>query len=171
MNLDYIIRHGVEQDIQQIMDLYRSTAAAGGGLARSPEEITLEYIGGFVRHSLAHGMIIVAVLNGIIVGEVHCYTPGIEIFAHVLGNLTIAIHPHYHHQGIGRKIFSTLLHEVETLHPDILRVELVARESNTKAIALYESLGFVIEGRFRKRIPIPGGGFESDLSLAWLRKE
>ena len=153
------------------MDLYRSTATAGSGLARTPDEMTMEYICGFVHKSLERGIIIVAELENKIIGEIHCYTPGLDIFAHVLGDLTIAVHPQYQHQGIGRNIFNTLLHEVETQRPDILRVELVARESNTKALALYESLGFVIEGRFRKRIPVPGGGFESDLSLAWLRKE
>jgi len=52
---------------------------------------------------------------------------------------------------------------------DILRVELIARESNKKAIEFYEKLGFVIEGRFARRIASVGGGFEDDIPMAWSR--
>jgi ribosomal protein S18 acetylase RimI-like enzyme len=49
-------------------------------------------------------------------------------------------------------------------------VELIARESNAKAIAFYQSLGFVIEGRFERRIRNPDGSLEADIPMAWLRR-
>lgn len=66
-------------------------------------------------------------------------------------------------------LFSALLSEVEQNHLQILRVELLARESNQRAIRFYESLGFHLEGRLEKRIRSVDGGFEADLSMAWLR--
>ena len=168
--MNYTVRHGALTDVERIIMLYRHVAATSGGLARTEEEITLEYVEGFVQKSLAKGIILVAEEAGMIVGEIHCYKPELDIFTNVFGDLTIAVHPQFQHRGIGGAIFSTLIHEVETRHPEILRIEIVARESNTKAVALYESLGFQIEGRFKKRIPTSDGGFESDLSLAWLRK-
>jgi putative acetyltransferase len=167
--MNYTVRHGTLNDVDQIITLYRHVAANSNGLSRAEEEMTFEYVDGFVQKSLAKGIILVAEEAGIIIGEVHCYTPALDIFAHVLGDLTIAVDPHFQHRGIGRNIFTTLLHEVEALHPEILRIELVARESNVKAISLYESLGFKIEGRFKKRIPTADGGLESELSIAWLR--
>jgi ribosomal protein S18 acetylase RimI-like enzyme len=167
--MNYTIRHGTVADVDQILTLYRHVAASSDGLTRAEEEMTFEYVDGFVQKSLAKGIILVAEEAGIIIGEVHCYTPALDIFAHVFGDLTLAIDPQFQHRGIGRALFTTLMHEIEALHPEISRVELVARESNVKAISLYESLGFKIEGRFKKRIPTANGGLESELSIAWLR--
>jgi ribosomal protein S18 acetylase RimI-like enzyme len=48
-----------------------------------------------------------------------------------------------------------------------LRVELITRESNKKAIKFYESIGFVIEGRFGKRIKNADGEVLKPISQ-WL---
>lgn len=61
------------------------------------------------------------------------------------------------------------MQQVVDERPDILRVELIARESNRKAIEFYEKLGFVIEGRFAGRIRSVGGGLEDDIPMAWTR--
>jgi len=50
---------------------------------------------------------------------------------------------------------------------DILRIELIARESNKKAIAFYQKLGFQIEGRLLNRIKTESG-FEADIPMAWM---
>jgi ribosomal protein S18 acetylase RimI-like enzyme len=44
----------------------------------------------------------------------------------------------------------------------------IARESNQKALAFYQSLGFVREGRLEGRIR-GAGGPEADIPMAWLR--
>ncbi len=86
-----------------------------------------------------------------------------------MGDLTVAVDPEFQGKGIGRLLFSELFKELETNCPGILRVELIARESNTRAIHFYESLGFKQEGRFKKRIRSVNGGFEDDIFMAWLR--
>jgi ribosomal protein S18 acetylase RimI-like enzyme len=50
----------------------------------------------------------------------------------------------------------------------ILRVELIARESNDKAIQFYKSMGFEIEGCFRNRIDGNLGCLENDIPMGWL---
>jgi ribosomal protein S18 acetylase RimI-like enzyme len=60
-----------------------------------------------------------------------------------------------------------LLDDIQLNRPDILRVELIARESNSKAIQLYEKLGFKIEGRFENRISNDNNSFEADIPMAW----
>ena len=59
---------------------------------------------------------------------------------------------------------------IELKRPDILRVELIARESNTKAIDFYKQIGFVQEGRFEKRIIGTDNQFEADIPMAWFNK-
>jgi putative acetyltransferase len=102
-------------------------------------------------------------------GELHAYPPGPRTFAHVLGELTVAVHPDWQGRGVGRALFAALLSEVERNRPQVTRVELIARESNARAIGLYESLGFRREGRLEGRVRRPDGVVEADIPMAWVR--
>ncbi len=160
-------------DAPAIVELYRAVAAIEGGLARTADEISDEYVGAFVEKSLDGGVIIVArnAAGGMIVGEIHGYALGPRVFKHVIGELTIAVHPNSQGGGVGRAIFTEFMRRVAEERPDILRVELVARESNARAIEFYKSLGFKTEGRFEDRIQSVDGGFEADIPMAWRPSE
>jgi putative acetyltransferase len=164
------IRSGTPADAPAIRALYQVVGARAGGIARAPDEVTSEYVEGFITKALERGIIIVAELQGMqgLAGELHAWRTHIRSFAHVLGDLTIAVHPDVQGMGIGRRLFTTLLETVERSMPEILRVELVTQESNTRALRLYESLGFVREGRMERRIRTPlGTGVEADIPMAW----
>jgi len=165
------LRAATENDCEEIRSLYRRVASKEDGLARKADEITPEYVMHFVAHSADSGIILVAVDDSshTIVGEIHCYSRKIDVFQHVLGELTIAVDPDYQAKGIGILLFERLLEIVLREKPAILRVELIARESNRRAIRFYESLGFKVEGRFEKRIKSAGGSYEADIPMAWLR--
>lgn len=167
----FTIRDTQLDDIDGIFALYLSVARIPGGLARLESELSKEYVSGFVSSSVSRGLSLVIVKEGKIVGEVHAYTPGLFCFDHVLSDLTIAIHPDAQGMGAGRQLFEAFMKSVETSHPTILRVELIARESNQKAIRFYESLGFSIEGSFSHRIRNLDGSLESDIPMAWLRNQ
>lgn len=62
------------------------------------------------------------------------------------GSVGISIHRDYQGQGIGRAMMRTLL-DLADGYLGLLRVELEVFADNTRAIKLYESLGFVVEGR------------------------
>lgn len=167
-----VIETATDADSLALAALYRTVAATAGGLARTQDEITNEYVEHFLYKARESGLILVARSNeeGPIIGEIHSYALGPRVFAHVLGELTIAVHPGYQGQGIGKALFTELLRRVEQERPDILRVELIARESNRKAIAFYQKLGFQIEGRLANRIrSADGSGFEADIPMAWQR--
>lgn len=155
-----------------IKKLYRAVASVEGGLARTAAEITEEYIWEFVGKAAKNGIIVLArePQTGEIIGEIHGYALGPKVFAHVLGELTIAVHPDFQGFGIGKAIFLEFLKQVAENRPDILRVELIARESNGKAIEFYQKLGFEIEGRMKNRIRGVGDGFEADIPMAWHRQ-
>jgi putative acetyltransferase len=62
-----------------------------------------------------------------------------------VGSLGMGVHARFRGQGLGRAlILQTLDH---ALKKGIFRVELEAREDNTRAIRLYEQVGFQHEGR------------------------
>jgi ribosomal protein S18 acetylase RimI-like enzyme len=164
------IRTAEPEDLQKIKVLYQEVAKKEGGLARLPHEITDEYVESFLRKSLATGLIIVAESPDDpekLVGEIHAYQPGIQVFNHVLSDLTIAVHPKFQGKKVGRTLFTIFLEEVTTTRTDIGRVELIARESNQKAIAFYQSLGFSIEGRLEMRIKTTDGNYEADIPMGW----
>jgi ribosomal protein S18 acetylase RimI-like enzyme len=165
----FTVTNGNSEDIEAVTALYREVAAVEGGLARTAAEISREYVENFVSRALDSGVVVVARNGQRIIGEIHAYALGPRVFAHVLGELTIAVHPDFQGSGVGKALFSELMRQVAEERPDILRVELIARESNARAIEFYKKLGFAVEGRMTSRIRSVGGGFEADIPMAWHR--
>ncbi|MEI7582501.1 N-acetyltransferase [Runella sp.] len=163
-----IIRKSTLDDLHSIQELYQTVARISGGIARKEHEISEAYIHNFLSKSLANGCSMVAEEEGKVIAEVHTYSFGIECFTHLFGDTTICVHPEYQGIGLGRKVFSALLEYVMTERRDILRVELHARESNPKAIELYQKLGFQIEGRALGRVLDPDGSIVADVPMGWL---
>lgn len=165
----YLVTPACKEDFAGIKALYQHVARQGGGIARTEDEITDDYIRHNLDTAMARGVCFVAKVDALIVGEIHAYPPFPRLFAHILSDLTIAVHPDYQAIGVGRAVFSALLDEVKQHRPDICRVELFVRESNHKAISFYHSLGFEIEGHFKQRVRRPDGDLEMDIPMAWLR--
>jgi putative acetyltransferase len=149
--MKYTLRPANVTDRDAISALYKKVIRISGGLARREEEVTGEYVAGFIEKSLESGIQLVAVNDKNIVGEIHCYKPGIQCFDHLLSDLTIAVDPDYQGLGVGKALFTGLLNEVKENRKDILRIELLTGESNKRAIAFYQSIGFSIEGRMPNR--------------------
>lgn len=164
-----MIRKAVAGDRAQVLALYKLVATIPDGIARTPGEVTDDYVGGFMGKAAADGVELVWEEGGRIVGEIHASCPGIAALAHLLTDLTIAVAPDAQGRGIGRGLFQALLDEVTLNMPHIHRVELFARVSNERARALYRSLGFVEEGRLRARVNNALGVAEDDTLMGWIR--
>jgi len=164
------IRQARSSDFNKIYTLYKKVATETVGLARSGDEITDEYIQQIMKDSSEAGIQFVIDHPGNsnkVIAEIHCYKPAPKAFSHMLSDLTIAVDPGFQGKGIGRKIFIHLLEFVTNNRTHIMRVELISRESNTRAISFYESLGFNQEGKFEKRIRNNLNEFEADIPMAW----
>jgi putative acetyltransferase len=157
-------------DLPRLIELYKAVARNDGGIARLEHEITEDYIKNFILKSLATGVIIVGENpdnSDQLIAEIHGYKAGIAAFDHVLGDVTILVHPKFQGKKIGRTILTIFLEEIGRNRMDIGKVELIARESNMKAIELYQSLGFRIEGRMEMRIRTPDHTYEADIPMGW----
>ncbi|HYF67369.1 MAG TPA: GNAT family N-acetyltransferase [Ohtaekwangia sp.] len=162
-------REATKKDIPAILALHQAVAEAGG-IARRPHEITHAYVKTFTEQSTTGGLIIVCedpVNPNHLIAEVHAHKKGVAAFNHVLSNLTVVVHPNHQGKKIGRTIFTIFLEEIALHRNDIGRVELIAHESNARAISLYQSLGFVIEGRMEMRFKLPDGKYEADIPMSW----
>ena len=166
----FTVRSVIASDEKKILSLYRRVAIRSGGIARSVEEISEKYIRDFMELSALTGIELVVDHphnQNEIIAEIHGYKLVPKVFTHIISELTIAVDPDFHGQGIGKLIFSHFLKYITDHRPDILRVELVTQESNEKALSLYKKIGFVIEGRLEKRIRMRGKELDADIPMAW----
>jgi putative acetyltransferase len=157
-------------DLHALISLYKAVARTEDGIARLEYEITEDYVKNFLLKSLASGLIIVGENpddETQLIASVHAYKKGIKVFDHVLGDLTLVVHPQFQGKKIGRTLFTIFLEEIGRNRLDVGKVELIARESNTKAIALYQSLGFLVEGRMEMRIKNTHDVYEADIPMGW----
>ncbi|MFD2163065.1 GNAT family N-acetyltransferase [Paradesertivirga mongoliensis] len=162
-----IVRKATINDNEQIFSLYKKLAIVPDGIIRNPSEITEQYVSNFLEESIDNGLILVAVNEYQIVGEIHAATPKIYAFQHLLTDLTIVIDPSKQGQGLGKIIFKEFLYVVETSFPHILRVELYTREHNERNVKFYESLGFINEGRQERKIYLSKNCFHTPIHMVW----
>ncbi len=157
-------------DLPGIVKLYKAVAHKKGSIARLEHEVSEHYVRNFLEKSLSTGLIIVGENPDDpeeLVAEIHAFKSGVQVFDHVLSDLTVVVHPQFQGKKIGRTIFTIFLEEIGHNRMDIGKVELIARESNQKAIQLYQSLGFQIEGRLEMRIKTSDGHYEADIPMGW----
>jgi putative acetyltransferase len=163
-------RIATEDDLTRLTKLYQAVAKMEGGLACLENEITRAYVDEFVRKSITNGLIVVGENpdnTDELVGSIHGYKAGISVFDHVLGNVTLVVHPDFQRRKIGRTLLTIFLEEIGLNRPDIGKVELITRESNQHAIQLYQSMGFKIEGRMEMRIKTTQQCYEADIPMGW----
>ena len=151
----------------KVLALYRAVSAAGGGLARAPDEIDEAYVRKFLEAASRDGISrAVFAGDGALVAEIHALRMAPRQFRHVLTDLTIAVHPDWQGKGLGSMLFGQLIEAARVLAPPVARIELFAREGNAGAIRLYQRMGFKIEGRFEGRVRLPDGTVEDDIAMA-----
>jgi putative acetyltransferase len=164
--IEYSIRKGVIADKDQLKHLHIKVATTSGGLVRSADEMTDEYITSILTESLERGIIFVAEHNNIVIGSVFKYKEKLKALEHVLYEGTVLVDPDYQGNGIGTALYSHLLHQVKDHRPDILRVNLKVRASSP-AVRLYEKLGFQKEGEYKNLVINENGQLETVVSMAW----
>lgn len=149
---------------------------AGEGVVRSSKQVVRDPVK--VRKSIrawthgewsgVNGCRLVAVVGGVVAGTGRIQRHTAQRVRHCAG-LGLAVHPKYQGLGLGRAIMQGLIDWCASA--GVNRVELNVLARNARAIALYESLGFVIEGRRRRCIRFENGDEEEDLMMGLLIDE
>ena len=107
----------------------------------------------------------VAEKDGKIVGHALLDPMPLEAISHVF-RLTIVVRSGISDQGIGEALMKNLMDWAKRT-ARVGKIELLVRAINERAIRLYSKLGFVVEGRFRKRVRLSNGEFVDDIAMAW----
>ena len=166
---DFTIRPATSDDAAAVLALHRRVAAQPGGLARQPEEVTIDYVVHALAASADGGVNLVAVdVKGALCGELHVERMKVAIFAHVLTDLTVAVDPDWQGRGVGSALFRALIDTARTMTPPVGRIELWTGAANLGAQRLYERLGFRVEGRMVGRGRLPDGTVDDDIVMGLL---
>lgn len=163
-----IIRKATTEDLSPLTALYREVARISQGIARTEGEVSLHYIYTLFEQTSQQGLMLVGidVETDELVAEMHASKYGLHIFEHILTSLTIVVKPSHQGRGVGKALFTAFLDEVDAHWPEVGRVELESRSTNHKSIGLYQSLGFVQEGRMINKTRNADGGYEDSLLFA-----
>lgn len=118
------------------------------------EALPLARIEDFVRDSVKNDAVqFVALAGDQVVGWADIFPAWAQAIAHC-GGLGMGVHPDFRGRGIGEQLLRACLDKAP--HKGITRVELEVRADNSRAIALYERLGFVREGTKRQAMCFDG---------------
>lgn len=159
------IRAATVSDASALCEAELATAAVPGHLASRPEEISVPGVAARIRTATDAGCFFVAEADGKLIGHVVLEPMSLLAIQHVY-RLTLIVHPGQTGRGVGTALLQHIQHWAE-LRPDLHKIELNVRATNTGAIRLYARMGFQEEGRLRQRIKLPDGTFIDDLLMAW----
>ena len=118
------------------------------------QALPLDRIEGFVRNSVANDAVqFVALDADTVVGWADIFPAWADAVKHC-GSLGMGVLAAYRGQGIGERLLRACLVKAPT--QGITRIELEARADNTRAIALYERVGFRHEAVKRNAMRFDG---------------
>lgn len=158
------IRPAVPEDAEKLAQAEYETAAAQEGLlAARPHEIHVEPLRTKIEQVQSSGLCVVLENDGAPVGHLLLEPLAPAAASHVV-QLTIVVHPGHTGQGYGRMLMNHAIAWARR-SPTIERIELRVRSSNPRAIGLYRSLGFEIEGTLKRRIKL-SQGYADDICMA-----
>lgn len=146
---DAVLRSPKYEDIPEMIDCLRTTAAETEFVLRYPEEcdeLTVEAEKAFfdnVNSSDSTAML-VCLVEGKLVGSCRISWESWMKTRH-RASVAVALMSEYWGQGIGTKMFAELIRIAEE-NPNLLQIELDFVEGNSRARALYEKMGFKITG-------------------------
>jgi ribosomal protein S18 acetylase RimI-like enzyme len=156
--MDYLIAPIAERHIEGFRDALDCVARERRYLAfleAPPLDVTAEFVRANIRDGNPQ---FVAEVGTSVVGWCDVVRGSRAVFRHC-GYLGIGLMAPYRGCGIGRALMKATLASAVTR--GFTRIELTVRADNTRAISLYEALGFITEGRLRRHMLVDGEYHES----------
>lgn len=148
----------------------REIAATPGFLVSQPDELTDERFAAKIAalEVADNGRYLVAEIAGELVGHGLLDPLPLAAVRHVV-HLTLAVHPGWQGQGVGRTLLASLIDWARSA-PAVQKIELHVRASNGAAQALYRKLGFIEVGRWQHRVKIAPDHYVADVAMELLVK-
>lgn len=172
-----VIRPVTMGDAAGLLAMERAVHRAGEGVVRTVDQLERsvpafrsklrEWVSG--PRGGTHGALLVCDVNGRVVGEGVIRRMSPRRVRHV-AHVSVEVHPEFQGLGIGRALMLAMLGWAERVPKGrdggILRVDLDVFAVNTRAVRLYRSLGFVIEGTRKDFVRFEDGSWSDDHIMA-----
>jgi putative acetyltransferase len=168
--LDYKIRQARIEDAPLLAQAEREIAKEPGFLVSRPHELKDEKFAAKIAElaTSENGRYLVAEKDGGLIGHAMFDPLHLDAIRHVV-HLTLAVHPGWQGKGVGKALLGALIDWAKSA-PAVEKAELHVRSGNEAAQALYRKLGFVEEGRWKRRVKVaPGKYFDDVLMGLWLK--
>jgi len=162
----YNIRDAKPEDAAILAAAEREIAKIPGRLASRPHELKDEAFREKIVDLTQNqaGKYVVIELNGEIVGHAFLDPLKLEVTSHIV-DLTMAVHEGRQGKGYGKALLSHLIDWAKS-SPKIEKITLHVRSSNSGAIALYEKMGFAVEGVRVKMIKLGPNQYLDNIAMA-----
>ncbi len=155
------IRTAQPEDARRILDHARAVMAESVFVLSTPEDFRMteeQEIAWIQMNRDDPGkLVIVAEGEGQIIGMLNVHSGKRKRIVHV-GELGISVNKAWRDQGVGRALVQALIAWAEQ-HPVLEKLCLQVFATNSRAIALYTSLGFIEEGRQVRQIKMGPGTY------------
>lgn len=167
---EVILRNAEPTDAEELIEYLRITTGETPYLLREPEEVTLsiEQEQDFIKRNIESEkeLLLIATIDGKHIGNCSLMSiGGYQRYAHRC-DIAIALYQKYCGAGIGRLMIETVLKVSKEKGYEQAELEVIA--DNQKAIALYESLGFVKYGKFPDNMKYKDGTYAD---AYWMMKK
>jgi RimJ/RimL family protein N-acetyltransferase len=163
----FTVRVGEQADATQLIENGKHFVENGDGQVLVPGELNPsledEYKWIENHRSKSNNLLLVAEIHGRLLGHIDFYGANRKRLQHT-GHFGMGVRQEYRSQGVGRALLSRMI-EWAQAHPVIEKINLQVVGDNTKAIALYQSLGFIEDGRKRNEIRLENGTAIDDVSM------
>ena len=151
-----------DKDAQQLLDHISKINRETDFLIREPDEFdfTLNKQKNFIKARINSeiNLFIVAEIEGTIIGSCTLSGSNLKREKHKV-DLGISIQKDYWGLGVGRSLIAVAMDWAKK--KNIEKITLTVDTSNYRAVALYESLGFEVEGRLMKDKYISDGSYRN----------
>lgn len=174
-----MIRPVQVSDAAGLLDCERAITRAGDGVVRSIEQLPADWREQAEKlapwtdgtNNGSHGTLLVCVVGGVLCGSGSIRRMSPMRLRHV-AHIALGVHPDFQGVGVGRSLMNAMLDWARSgLGSGISRVDLDVFAVNTRAIRLYESMGFRIEGTRRNFVRFADGSHSDDHVMALLLED
>lgn len=155
------IRQAKTEDARCIVEAEQEIAQEPGYFCSQPSELSEKNVRQTIESS--HGIYLVAEKEWSLVGHAFLAILDLQSLRHV-AQLNIVVHKGHQAQGIGTNLMEKII-EWAKQSSTVEKIELNVRASNTRAIALYQKMGFSEEGCLKRHVKA-GDQYIDDLVMA-----
>lgn len=159
------------EELDALVALGKAIVVADVGVVLDPDESshgrTARRFGKLQEAGHRNALVLGAFSGGVLVGSSDVFRHELRRMQHS-GALTMGVHPDWQGRGIGRALLQTALAWADGV--GLRRVELNVLAHNSRAVRLYESAGFVLEGTRVGAFVFPDGRLVDDHMMARRRQ-